>query len=75
MKDANSFNLLRVLSYAISTRAKPAVLREGNRKSPGTAAHICKSISEIPGISEMFWYETLQNFQMDAKTQRSNIKI
>ena len=31
----------------------PAVLREGNRKSPRTAAHICKSISEIPGISEM----------------------
>jgi len=26
-------------------------LREGNGKSPGTTAHICKPISEIPGIS------------------------
>ena len=28
-----------------------AVLQEGNNKSPRTAAHICKSISEILGIS------------------------
>ena len=32
----------------------PAVLRERNRKSPRTAAHICKSTFEIPEISEMF---------------------
>ena len=37
-------------------RLMPVVLQEGNRKSPRTAAHICKSISEIPGNSEMFWY-------------------
>jgi len=33
------------------------VLREGNRKSPRTAAHICKSISEIQkikGVAEKF---------------------
>jgi len=43
------------------------VLRDGNRKSPRTADHICKSISEIPGISKMFWYEMLQNFRKTVK--------
>ena len=30
--------------------------REGNRKSPRNAALIINSSSEIPGISELFWY-------------------
>jgi len=51
------------------------VLREESRKSPRTAAHICKSISQIPGISKMFWYETPQSFKMAAKNRRSNRKV
>jgi len=44
-----------------------AVLREGNRKFQRTPAHICKFISEISAIFEMFWYLTLQNFKKAAK--------
>ena len=51
------------------------VLQEGSSKSPKTAAHICKYISEIPGISQMFWYEALQNFKIAAKNQRRNRKF
>ena len=41
----------------------PAVLREENRKSPRTAAHICKSISEIPGISKFFGFKRFKTWQ------------
>ena len=47
------------------------VLRQENRRSPRTAAHICKSILEIPGISEIFWYQTFQNFKKDRKKSQS----
>ena len=51
------------------------VLREENGKSPRTAADICKSILEIPGISKMFWNETHQNPKMAAKNIKSSRKI
>ena len=39
-----------------------ATFREGYKKTPRIAARIFIFISEIPGISEMFWYGTLQTF-------------
>jgi len=44
-------------------------LQEGNRKSPRTVAHICKSILDFPGVSEMFWYYMLKNLKMAAKNE------
>jgi len=52
----------------------PAVLREGNRKYPRTPAFIGKFILEIPGISNMFWYITLQVFQMTAQNSKEKQK-
>ena len=54
---------------------KRYILKGNNSKSLRTAAHICNSILEILGISEMLWYKTLENFKMAAKNQSKNIKI
>jgi len=48
-----------------------SVPREENRKSLRNAAHIWKSILEVPGIFKMFCHETLKNFDMVAENQWS----
>ena len=53
----------------------PTVLQEGKGKSLRTAALICKSILEIPGISQMFRYETVQNFKKMPKIKGAEEKL
>jgi len=45
------------------------------RESLRTIVHIWRSISVIPGISQMFWYKTLQNFNMASKNWNSKKKL